>query len=121
MDPSSTLITPSFTAVFTNYVRNEPGFKTDMYYYASGGIQPWNYDVQNGFGDTTARLRNAMVRNPYMKVMVCAGYFDLATSYYAVEYTFNHMGLHPECTNASPGISTRPATCSTSTATSTPS
>jgi carboxypeptidase C (cathepsin A) len=24
------------------------------------------------------------------------GYFDLATPYYAVEYTFNHMGLHPE-------------------------
>jgi carboxypeptidase C (cathepsin A) len=96
MDPSSTLITPPFTAVFTNYVRNELGYKTDMYYYPSGGIQPWNYDVQNGFGDTTALLRNAMVKNPYMKVMICAGYFDLATPYYAVEYTFNHMGLHPE-------------------------
>ena len=31
-----------------------------------------------------------------MKVMVAAGYFDLATPYFAVEYTFNHMGLHPE-------------------------
>ena len=41
-------------------------------------------------------LRNAMVKNPYMKVMVAAGYFDLATPYYAVEYTFNHMGLSPE-------------------------
>ena len=37
-----------------------------------------------------------MVKNPYMKVMVAAGYFDLATPYYAVEYTFNHMGLSPE-------------------------
>ena len=94
-DPSSTLITPPFTAVFTNYIRNELGYKTDMYYYPSGGIQPWDYGVQNGFGDTTAMLRNAMVKNPYMKVMVAAGYFDLATPYYAVEYTFNHMGLHP--------------------------
>jgi len=41
-------------------------------------------------------LRNAMTKNPYMKVMVAASYFDLATPYYAVEYTFNHMGLHPE-------------------------
>lgn len=95
-DPSSTLITPPFTAMFTNYIRNELGYKTDMYYYPSGGIQPWDYGVQNGFGDTTSMLRNAMVKNPYLKVMVAAAYFDLATPYYAVEYTFNHMGLNPE-------------------------
>jgi carboxypeptidase C (cathepsin A) len=95
-DPSSTLITPPFTAVLTNYLRNELGYKTDMYYYPSGGIQPWDYGVQNGFGDTTALLKNAMTKNPYMKVMVAAGYFDLATPYFATEYTFNHMGLSPE-------------------------
>jgi carboxypeptidase C (cathepsin A) len=94
-DPSSTLITPPFTAMFTHYVRTELGYKTDLYYYPSGGIQPWDYGVQNGFGDTTAMLRNAMVKNPYMKVLVAAGYYDLATPYYAVEYTFNHMGLSP--------------------------
>jgi carboxypeptidase C (cathepsin A) len=95
-DPSSTLITPPFTAVFTEYIRNELGYKTDMYYYPSGGIQPWDYGVQNGFGDTTSLLREAMAKNPYMKVMIAAGYYDLATPYFAVEYTFNHMGLHPE-------------------------
>ncbi len=95
-DPSSTLITPPFVAMFTSYIRNELGYKTDMFYYPSGGIQPWDYGVQNGFGDTTAMLRNAMVKNPYMKVMVAAGYYDLATPYYAVEHTFNHMGLSPE-------------------------
>jgi carboxypeptidase C (cathepsin A) len=95
-DPSGTLIAPPFTAMFTNYVRAELGYKTDMYYYPSGGIQPWDYGVENGFGDTTGALRNAMVKNPYMKVMIAASYFDLATPYYAVEYTFNHMGLHPE-------------------------
>jgi carboxypeptidase C (cathepsin A) len=95
-DPSSTLITPPFTAMFTNYVRSELGYKTDLYYYPLGGIQPWNYGVENGFADTTAQLREAMVKNPYMKVMIAAGYFDLATPYFAVEYTFNHMGLHPE-------------------------
>jgi carboxypeptidase C (cathepsin A) len=95
-DPSSTLITPPFTAVFTDYIRNELNYKTDMFYYPSGGVQPWDYQVQNGFGDTTSLLHNAMVKNPYMKVMVAAGYYDLATPYFAVEYTFNHMGLSPE-------------------------
>jgi len=95
-DPSGTLTAPPFTAVFTNYVRGELGYKTDLMYYVSGGIMPWDYGVQNGFGDTTALLRNAFTKNPYMKVMVAASYFDLATPYFAAQYTFNHMGLHPE-------------------------
>jgi carboxypeptidase C (cathepsin A) len=95
-DPSSTLITPPFVSVFTNYIREELEYKTDMFYYTSGGIQPWDYAAQNGFGDETAMLRTAMVKNPWMKVMVAASYFDLATPYYAVEYTFSHMGLSPE-------------------------
>jgi carboxypeptidase C (cathepsin A) len=95
-DPSSTLITPPFTAAFTSYIRNELGYKTDLYYYPSGGVQPWDYGSGNQFGDTTSMLRNALTKNPYMKVMVAAGYFDLATPYHAVEYTFTHMGLNPE-------------------------
>jgi carboxypeptidase C (cathepsin A) len=95
-DPSSTEITPPFTAAFTNYLRTELGYKTDMYYYPSGGTQPWDYGVQNGFGDTTSLLKNALTKNPYMKVLVAAGYYDLATPVYAAEYTFNHMGLNPD-------------------------
>jgi carboxypeptidase C (cathepsin A) len=95
-DPSSTEITPPFVAAFTSYIRNELNYKTDMYYYPSGGTQPWDYGVQNGFGDTTSQLKNAMTKNPYMKVLVAAGYYDLATPFYAVEYTLNHMGLNPD-------------------------
>ena len=95
-DPSNTLIAPPFTAAFNNYVRTELGYKTDLYYYVSGGIQPWDWGVQNGFGDTTSLLRTAFAKNPYMKVMVAASYFDLATPYFAIEHTFNHMGLNPE-------------------------
>ena len=95
-DPSNTLIAPPFTAVFTNYLRAELGYKTDLYYYVTGGTQPWDYGVQNGFGDTTSLLRTAFAKNPYMKVMVAASYFDLATPYFAIEHTFNHMGLNPD-------------------------
>jgi carboxypeptidase C (cathepsin A) len=95
-DPSSTEVTPPFMAAFTNYIRAELNYKTDMYYYPLGGIQPWDYGVQNGFGDETAALRNALVKNPYMKVLVAAAYYDLATPFFAVQYTFSHMGLSPE-------------------------
>jgi carboxypeptidase C (cathepsin A) len=31
--------------------------------------------------------------NPYLKVIVTNGYFDLATPYFATQYTFNHLGI----------------------------
>ncbi len=34
--------------------------------------------------------------NPFLKVRVLCGYFDLATPYFAADYTFNTMGLRPE-------------------------
>ena len=34
--------------------------------------------------------------NPYLKVHMANGYFDLATPFYATEYTKNHLGLAPE-------------------------
>ena len=95
-DPSNTLIAPPFRRPSPTTCATELGYKTDLYYYVSGGIQPWDCGVQNGFGDTTSLLRNAFSKNPYLKVMVAAGYFDLATPYFAIEHTFNHMGLNPE-------------------------
>jgi carboxypeptidase C (cathepsin A) len=38
-------------------------------------------------------LRKAMTTNPYLKVFVANGYYDLATPYFATEYTFNHLSL----------------------------
>ncbi len=95
-DPSSTLIRPPFQAVFETYVRSELGYKTDLLYHVSGGILPWEYGVQNGYADTTNLFRNAFAKNPYMKVLVLAAYYDLATPYFAVDYELNHMGIRPE-------------------------
>ena len=40
-------------------------------------------------------LRKAISINPYLKVFVANGYYDLATPYYATRYTVNHLGLDP--------------------------
>jgi carboxypeptidase C (cathepsin A) len=40
-------------------------------------------------------LRAAMTQNPYLKVIIANGYFDLATPYSATEYTVTHLGLEP--------------------------
>ena len=38
-------------------------------------------------------LRKAMTMNPFLKVFVANGYYDLATPYFATRYTFDHLGL----------------------------
>jgi carboxypeptidase C (cathepsin A) len=95
-DPSSTLIRPPFQAAFFNYLQTELKYNTDMTYYVSGGIAPWDYGLQNGYAETASALRNAFAKNPHLKVLVCASYYDLATPYFAAQHTFSHMGLHPE-------------------------
>ena len=95
-DPSGTLPRPPFQSAFMQYVVNELQYKTDMNYYVSGGTAPWDWGVENSYVDTTSALRDAFTKNPHLKVMVCAGYFDLATPYFAAEYTLNHMGVHPD-------------------------
>jgi carboxypeptidase C (cathepsin A) len=34
-----------------------------------------------------------MAKNPYLKVLVMEGYYDLATPYYAANYTMDHLNL----------------------------
>jgi carboxypeptidase C (cathepsin A) len=94
-DPSESAIRPPFTATFNNYVRTQLGFKTDLEYYVlGGGIGEWQWgSAQQGYPDTSDALRLAFVKNPYMKLFVASGYYDLATPYFATHYTLNHMNL----------------------------
>lgn len=99
-DPSIAAIRPPYTTTFNNYVRAELGYKTDLEYYILGeGIgSPWEWgpsSSRQGFPDTSEALRSAFAKNPYMKLYVASGYFDLATPYFATEYTLAHMGLDP--------------------------
>ena len=50
-------------------------------------------EFENRYVDVAETLRAAMTHNPYLKVFVANGYFDLGTPYFATEYTFNHLGL----------------------------
>ena len=57
---------------------------------------PWDWGQPNSFADTGNQLRNAFEKNPHLKLLVCAGYYDLSTPYFEAEYALNHLGLHPE-------------------------
>lgn len=94
-DPSMTAIRPPYTAAFNDYVRRDLGYETDReYYILGGGIHtPWNWGDNPGYVDTSEALVKAFAKNPYMKLFVASGYYDLATPYYATRYTIRHMDL----------------------------
>jgi carboxypeptidase C (cathepsin A) len=96
-DPSMAAIRPPYTAAFNDYVRRSLGYKNDAEYYILGGgiASPWDFGGGNGFADTSEALRSAFSKNPSMRVFVASGYYDLATPFFATEYTLGHMGLDP--------------------------
>ena len=101
-DPTESAILPPFTSVFYNYVRTELGYKTDMPYQVFPADQnffenSWNWGSGiTGFPDTATALRQAIVKNPYLKVLVMEGLYDLATPFYAADYTIDHLNLAPQ-------------------------
>lgn len=90
-DPAMSIIFPPYTTTFNQYVRTALGYKTDRTYNILGGIERWEFGP--GYTDTSEALRGAFAKNPYMRLFVASGYFDLATPYFATEYTLSHMGL----------------------------
>lgn len=99
-DPTGSASEPPFTSVFNNYVRSELGYKTDMPYYTfapEAGFDKWNWGSSiQGFPDTASELREALVKDPYLKVLVMEGYYDLATPYLAANYTMEHLDVGPK-------------------------
>ena len=96
-DPSMNAIRPPYTAAFNSYVRGELGYKSDVEYYILGGgiTSPWNFGETNGYADTSIRMKDAMAKNPYMKIFIAQGYYDMATPFFAAEYTVSAMNLDP--------------------------
>ncbi len=96
-DPTGSETGPPFTSVFNNYLRTELGYKVDMSYNVmarDAGFDKWNWgSAIKGFPDTATALRQAIVKNPYLKVLVMEGYYDLATPFAAANYTMNHLDL----------------------------
>jgi len=96
-DPSLSAIRPPYTAMLNDYVRRELGYKSDLHYYIlGGGFDSWSWfpdGTSTGYPDTSESLRSAFSKNPDMRLFVASGYYDLATPYFATEYTLAHMGL----------------------------
>ena len=99
-DPSYEAVHGPFTSAFNDYVRRELKYESDLPYHILTGVEPWNFNnVQNSYLDVAENLRQAMSRHPYLKVLVCCGYFDLATPYFAAQHAVAQMNLDPAIRN----------------------
>jgi carboxypeptidase C (cathepsin A) len=95
-DPSNTALAGPYTALFVDYVRSELGYRSDLRYYTSGQVRPWNYgEFEGRYPTQVEALRGAMARNPFLKIFVASGYYDMATPFFGSEYTVHHLGWEP--------------------------
>jgi carboxypeptidase C (cathepsin A) len=95
-DPSFDAIMGPYAAAINDYVRGELHYESDLPYdiVSFKTNMNWTYaEFTDKYVDTSDRLRRAMTANPHLRVFVMNGYFDLATPFYATEYTFAHLQL----------------------------
>jgi carboxypeptidase C (cathepsin A) len=106
-DPEGPAVGSAFTALVNLYNHDELNFGKDMVYHNSAqGTQEWNWKRRpapgaGGFGfpgapNVEMDLAQALATNPHLLVQVENGFYDLATPFFATEFTMSHLGLRPD-------------------------
>ncbi len=103
-DPFIASVGSAFVSAFNDYVRRELKFGEDREFrpFAAFGSAHWNFDHQApgavcsscGLGlNVMTDLASAMKFNPNLKVLLNAGYYDLATPFYEGVYEMRHLPM----------------------------
>jgi carboxypeptidase C (cathepsin A) len=87
-DPAMWAWDGPFAGAIHAYFRDELNWKIDDKYFVWGNVRPWRQDQDARVGEA---LRKAMTQNPYLQVLVLAGYYDGATDYFSARYTISHL------------------------------
>ena len=105
-DPQSSAISPAYTAGFLDYFHRELKVDKSMHYATSayereGFKWDWKHVGNDRWGaqaaiNTGNDMAEAMSRDPNVKVLILNGIYDIATVFYGVEHSINHLGLRKE-------------------------
>jgi carboxypeptidase C (cathepsin A) len=113
-DPEGPAVGGAFTALLNTYNHQELKFGQDKTYNtSSGGAREWKFQRQPQTGgfpgaptttggffpgapNVESDLAQAMITNPRLLVQVENGYYDMATPFFATEFTMGHLGLPAE-------------------------
>ena len=100
-DPEGPAVGGAFTALINAYNHDELKFgKDQVYHNTANAFGSWNWTRKDqrrggfpGAPNVAEDLAQAMITNPRLLVQVENGYYDLATPFFATEYTMEHLGL----------------------------
>ena len=101
-DPQSAAISSAYVSAFNDYVRKELKFGEGRVYKPEIEVfRWWSFQhKQPGMGfafpgatNVMSDLATAMKYNPQLKVMLNAGYFDLATPFFEGVYEMQHLPM----------------------------
>lgn len=102
-DPQAAAISSAYISAFNDYADKVLKFHEDFRYNPESGKvnQSWNWKHKNpqtgqtwpGLPNVAVDLAQALKYNPDLKVLVNAGYYDLATPFYAAKYQVDHLAI----------------------------
>ena len=105
-DPQSDAISSPYISAYKDYLYNDLKVRKDLSYTTSTGSRKdfkwdWNHSGNVMWNaqvavSTLPDMTSAMKRNPNLKILILNGYYDIATVFYGVEHSINHMGLDSE-------------------------
>jgi carboxypeptidase C (cathepsin A) len=103
-DPSYIAVNGAFTAAINKYLREDLKFSPELTYetlsYEVNRHWDWKHnpgrDGDPSVPSVNDDLVQAVLSNASLQVEVENGYFDLATPFFATEYTMDHLGLPPK-------------------------
>jgi len=96
-DATDAATVSAYVASGNAYLRQTLGYHTDLEYRTEISVfKDWDWKHNGQVPANTAQdLARAMVYNPNMQVFSAAGYYDLATPFFATVYTLNHLNVPP--------------------------
>ncbi len=97
-DPSFDAVNGAFTAAINSYVRQDLKFNPALTYETlNGEIEPkWDWKRKGddpGSVSVASDMVQALIVNPRLQVQTENGWFDLATPFFATEFTMDHLEL----------------------------
>ncbi|MCO4745947.1 MAG: peptidase S10 [Proteobacteria bacterium] len=96
-DPSYDAAAGAYTAAVNDFLRREIGWDTPSAYnvLSMAVNQGWTFERKQrlGYVNTAEDLRQAMIANPHLKVLFANGLYDLATPFFAAEFTRDHLSV----------------------------
>ena len=108
-DPQSAALTSAYLSLFNQYVRQVLKYGDGQTYLNRALFGSYNWDSKHSQPDGNVSgasnamnvmpdLATAMKMNPQLKVMLNAGYYDLATPFFAATYEEHHLPINPSLT-----------------------